>query len=172
MPRRRRAEWLPPARTGAAFLLALLAASGIVSGRLAADDFADGVAAYDAGDLRAAYETWLSLAEAGDGSAQVAVAGLLETGGPGVARDLGAAAAWYRRAARGGNAVAQMNLGQFYAQGIALPRDPVRALAWFALAAAQGRNWAAARHAELAATMTPEQREAAQELSAALRSGR
>ena len=171
MPGRRRTEWLPPGRIGAVFLLALLAASGIAPGRLAADDFADGVAAYDAGDLRAAYETWLSLAEAGDASAQVALAGLLETGGPGLARDLGAAAAWYRRAARGGNAVAQMNLGQFYAHGIALPRDPVRALAWFALAAAQGRNWAAERHAELAATMTTEQREATKRLVAALLSG-
>ena len=147
----------------------ILAASTFGSGRSSFADFADGLEAYDAGDLQTAFEEWLPLAEAGDLQAQVALAGILETGGAGLARDLSAALAWYRRAAERGDPVAQMNLGDRYARGAGLGRDPVQALAWFTLAAEQGRHWAARQRDALSETMTPAQRTAAEDLAAQMR---
>ncbi len=147
----------------------MLAASGFGPGRLAFAGFAEGLAAFDGGDLRAAYEEWLPLAEDGDLTAQVALAGLLEGGGPGLERDIVAAAGWYRRAALGGDAVAQMNIGEFYARGLGVVRDPVLALAWFNLAAEQGRSWAAKQRDTLSAALNADQRAAAKKLTVLLR---
>ncbi len=152
-------------------ILLAMAASTLGSGRPAFADFAEGVEAYDAGDLGTAYAEWLPLGEAGNLQAQVALAGILETGGSGLARDLSAAARWYRQAAERGDAVAQMNLGQMYAQGWGLARDRVQALAWFSLAAEQGRQWAAERRDALQSDLTAAQREAAATLSRRLRAG-
>lgn len=156
-------------RAAAGFRAALLAAAVLFPGGPAAADFAEGLAAYDAGDLRAAYAAWLPLAEAGDSRAQVALAGLLESGGPGLERDPAAAVAWYRRAAGSGDPIAQMNLGERHARGQGLPRDAVRALAWFMLAAEQGQAWAAGRRDALAADLTPAQRVQAAALADQLR---
>ncbi len=149
----------------------IVAASTLWLGRPSFADFADGLAAYDAGDLQAAHDEWLPLAEAGDLEAQVALAGLLELGGPGLERDLPAAIDWYRRAAARGDPVAQMNLAGFYDHGRGVSRDRIRALALFSLAAEQGRRWAAEQRDRLAAALkTPEiaQAEAlAQQLRAA-----
>lgn len=147
----------------------ILAASTFGPGRSSFADFADGLEAYDAGDLHTAYEEWLPLAQAGDLQAQVALAGILETGGTGLTRDLPAALTWYRRAAERGDPVAQMNLGDRYARGAGVPRDPVKALAWFTLAAEQGRRWAAGQGDALSETMTPAQRTAAEDLAAQMR---
>ncbi|MEO3430000.1 tetratricopeptide repeat protein [Pelagibius sp. CAU 1746] len=168
MRRYRRGSWRTSANR--IFLsIGLLAVSGPQPAWPQTSEFPDGLAAFDAGDYRNAYEIWLPLAEAGDASAQVALAGLLETGGPGVVRDLPAAIEWYRLAARGGDPVAQMNLGEFLAQGQVVPRDDVRALAWFSLAAEQGQGWAARRRNELHDSLTAGQREQAARLALRLR---
>lgn len=153
------------------FLIALtiVAASTLGSGRLSFADFADGLAAYDRGDLRAAHDEWLPLAEAGDLEAQVALAGLLELGGPGLARDLPAAIDWYRRAAGRGDPIAQMNLAGFYAQGRGVGRDRIRALALFSLAAEQGRRWAAEQRDRLSAAMKAPENAQAEALAQQLR---
>jgi hypothetical protein len=147
----------------------MVAAPGLGSGRLAAASFAEGLAAFDAGDYRAAYNHWRPLAEAGNPEAQVALAGLLESGGPGVGRDLRAAADWYRKAALAGDTVAQMNLGQFYSEGRGVPQDRVCALAWFILAAEQGRTWAAMRRNGIASLVSREDQLAAASLASRLR---
>ena len=116
-------------------------------------DFQDGLAAYDAGDLAAAFAEWRPLAEAGDTGAQVALAGLYMDG-VGVARDLKLAIHWYRRAAEAGSAVAQLNLGDLYGRGVGVPRDAVRAYIWLSRAAAQGRAWADLRRSEIARIMS------------------
>jgi TPR repeat protein len=137
----------------------------------ASDDFAEGLALFDSGDLQAAYETWLPLADSGDVQAQVALAGLLESGGPGVPRDLAAAARWYERAARAGDPVAQMNLAEYYERGLGLAQDRPRALAWYTLAAEQGRGWAGQRRDELTSQLGPADRARATQLQARLRAG-
>ena len=157
------------ARIGTGFLIVMLAASGFGPGRFAGAGFPEGLAAFDGGDLRGAYEEWLPLARDGDLTAQVALAGLLEGGGPGLERDIVAAAGWYLLAASAGDAIAQMNLAELYAQGRGLARDPVRALAWFILAAEQGRGWAAERRDALSIRLKADQRAAAKELAASLR---
>jgi TPR repeat protein len=139
----------------------MVAAPGVGPGRLAAASFAEGLAAFDAGDYRAAYDHWRSLAEAGSPPAQVALAGLLESGAPGVGRDHRAAAGWYRKAAFAGDAVAKMNLAQLYAEGRGVRQDSICALAWFTLAADQGRGWAATRRQSVAAAVGQEGQHAA-----------
>ncbi len=171
MRRHHRSSWWGSAGTGIVVSIGLLTASAPQPGWSQASGFAEGLAAFDGGDLRTAYEIWLPLAGAGETSAQVALAGLLEAGGPGVARDLPTAVEWYRRGARNGDAVAQMNLAEFLAQGLGVPRDQVRALAWFSLAAAQGQGWAAKRRNELLSSLSVEQREQAVRLAARLRAG-
>ena len=147
----------------------IMAASTFGSGRSSSEDFAAGLEAYDAGDLQAAHDTWLVLARDDDVQAQVALAGLLASGGPGLSQDLAAAVLWYQRAAAAGDPVAQMNLGEFYARGRGVARDRRRALAWFSLAAEQGRQWAADEGDKLAALMAPADVKAARILAEALR---
>jgi TPR repeat protein len=147
----------------AARILALAALSLFVCAAPARAGFADGLAAYDAGDFRGALEAWRPLAEAGDGEAQVALAGLYGSG-LGVPADLAEAARWYRRAAEQGEAIAQLNLGDLHARGAGVPRDLVQAYLWLSLAAAQGRRWPAQRRREIATAMTETQLAEAQRL--------
>lgn len=118
--------------------------------------FAQGLAAFDAGDYRAAVAQWRPLAEAGHAEAQLALADLYRNG-LGVPVDLEAAVGWYRKAAEQGNATAQLNLGDFYSEGIGVPRDLVQAYVWLSLAARQGSRWAQGRRDTLAREMTAAQ---------------
>ena len=146
-------------------LAALLLAAGVPG---AGADFAEGLAAFDAGDYQGALEVWQPLAEAGDAEAQIALAGLYR-GGLGIPADLAAAARWYRRAAEQGEAVAQLNLGDLYSRGAGVPRDLVQAYLWLSLAAAQGRRWADRRRQEVAPAMTAAERAEAERLAEAWR---
>ena len=165
--------WLPGLSGGTlrslALVLMVLTASTLGSGRSSFAGFMEGLEAYDAGDLQSAYEAWLPLAEAGDLQAQVALAGLLEVGGQGLAADLPQAVAWYQRAAVRGDPVAQMNLGDFYARGHGVPRDLARGFAWLTLAAEQGRRWAVDQQARLSAAMPENKIKEAQALASELR---
>ncbi|MHA1154082.1 MAG: tetratricopeptide repeat protein [Alphaproteobacteria bacterium] len=133
--------------------LAWLASTGVPT--LA--DFAQGLAAYDGGDYRTAFEQWRALAEAGDAEAQTALAGLY-VAGQGAPADAAAAVRWYRRAAEQGHAVAQQNLGDLYGQGRGVARDLVSAYVWLSLAAEQGQRWSARRRDQLSPQLSPEQR--------------
>jgi TPR repeat protein len=137
--------------------LVWLAVPGASMGASMGADFAEGLAAYDGGDYRTAFEQWRALAEAGDAEAQTALAGLYFAG-QGTPEDAAAALRWYRRAAEQGDAVAQQNLGDLYGQGRGVERDLVSAYVWLSLAAEQGRRWSARRRDEVAAQLTPEQR--------------
>ena len=119
-------------------------------------DFMSGLAAYDGGEYRTAFEEWRTLAEAGDAEAQTALAGLY-LDGLGTAVDAAEALRWYRRAAEQGEAVAQQNLGDLYGQGRGVARDLVNAYVWLSLAAEQGRRWSAQRRDELGPQLSPEQ---------------
>lgn len=134
-------------------LIAWLAVLGVP----ARADFADGLAAFDAGDYATAFEEWRVLADQGDTEAQIAIAGMYLAGN-GVPTDAAQAAHWYARAAGRGDAVAQLNLGDFYARGLGVPRDLVNAYFWLSLAAEQGKRWPDLRRREIAARMAPGER--------------
>ncbi|UCH75598.1 MAG: sel1 repeat family protein [Rhodospirillales bacterium] len=131
-------------------------------------DFADGLAAYDAGDYEAAYQAWLPLARSGQGDAQAAVADLYLSGlvarsvGPNAQhRNEAAAVWWYQQAARCGHAVAQLNLGELRERGVGARRDRVAGYVWLALAARTGNGWADANRRRLASVLTAPQLAAA-----------
>jgi TPR repeat protein len=121
----------------------------------------EGLAAYDAGDYRTAFEEWRSLAESGDAEAQTALAGLY-LDGLGTAVDAAAALRWYRRAAEQGKPVAQQNLGDLYGQGRSVARNLVGAYVWLSLAADQGLRWSAQRRDEISSQLSPDQRNEAE----------
>lgn len=133
----------------------------VVAGPPARADFFDGLAAYDAGDYYAAYLAWLPLAEAGDGDAQSSIADLYLSElltvpvGPSERRRIQHTAVWwYRQAAQCGHTVAQLNLGDLYANGVGVEADSVQAWLWLGLAARAGNAWAALRQAEIGQVMT------------------
>ncbi len=140
-----------------AAIVLLAVATGASLGAPVQADFAEGLAAYDGGDYRTAFEEWRALAEAGDPIAQTALAGLY-LDGYGTPADPAQALRWYRRAAEQGDAVAQQNLGDLYARGLGAGRDLVSAYVWLSLAAGQGRRWAAGRRDEVALQLTPKAR--------------
>lgn len=119
-------------------------------------DFSEGLEAFDAGDYAAALEEWRPLAAAGDGDAQLALAGMYRLG-VGVPRNSARAADLYRAAALQGHVSGQLNLGDFYATGTGVKRDLVRAHAWLSLAARRHHAWAIGRLAEVAAAMTAQE---------------
>ncbi len=86
--------------------LAWLAVQGASLGASTHADFAQGLAAYDGGDYRTAFEEWRALAEAGAAEQGEAVAqqnlGDLLSRGLGVGRDLVSAYVWLSRAAEQG----------------------------------------------------------------------
>ncbi len=139
-------------------VLAWLAVSGASTlagfAQPAQADFADGLAAYDGGDYRTAFEQWRALAEAGDAEAQTALAGLYAAG-QGTPEDAAEALRWYRRAAEQGDAVAQQNLGELYESGRGVARDLVSAYLWLSLAAEQGQRWSARRCDRLRPQLSP-----------------
>ena len=127
-------------------------------------DFIDGLAAYDGGDYYAAYLAWLPLAKAGDGDAQAAIADLylsellsVPVGETERRRVRHTAVWWYRQAAECGHTVAQLNLGDLYANSVGVAADPVQAWLWLGLAARSGNAWSARRQAEVGRRMTPTQ---------------
>ncbi len=75
--------------------------------------------------------------------------------GEGVPENDWMAVAWYREAAKQGNAKAQSNLGGMYANGDGVPQDYIQALIWFNLAAAQGDKTGRTNRDITAKKMTP-----------------
>jgi TPR repeat protein len=80
-------------------------------------------------------------------------------------RDYTTAARIIRPLAESGDATAQHNLGVFYDNGLGVPQDKIKAYIWLSLAAAQGREGAAAFRDLMARRMTPAQIAEAQKLA-------
>jgi uncharacterized protein len=121
-----------------------------------ADEFADGLAAFDRGDFTAAHKLLLALAEEGDARAAIVVAGDFYVGWGAPANDV-KADEWrlraiatasppdfevvinrWRRMAGAGDAAAQAMLGAVYFDGFGLPMNSVEAAKWIRAAADQG----------------------------------
>ena len=110
---------------------------------LAAADLQTAVAAYDRGDIEAAYQAFRRLAKSGHLRAQYFLGRLYERG-EGVARDPVEAARWYRGAAQAGDAEAQFGLATLYEQGRGVPADDDMAYRWYSAARARGHPKAGA----------------------------
>jgi TPR repeat protein len=87
-----------------------------------------------------AFESLLRAAESGCLRAQFLV-GLACHTGRGVAVDYECAAAWYRKAAGGGDSHAMANLGVMSLLGQRMPVDEVDAYAWVQSAVGMGHQW-------------------------------
>jgi len=119
-----------------------------------AENYADGMSAYEAGDFKTAREIFLPMAEEGEHEAQYAL-GVMYQDGDGLAKDEIQAARWYReaaiqdhhwaqhavawltKAAHAGVAAAQHNLAQAYETGLGAKQDYTKARDWYTKAAKQ-----------------------------------
>ncbi|EDP61124.1 hypothetical protein BAL199_22307 [alpha proteobacterium BAL199] len=120
-------------------LATLVILTGLIGsgGDVWADDFKEGVKAYNSGDFKTALRKWKPLAEQGDAYAQFNI-GLMYKMGDGVTQDNAEALKWYRKAAEQGHAAAQNNLGGMYERGVGVTKDYAEAVKWYRKAAEQG----------------------------------
>lgn len=112
--------------------------------QLLADDFRDGVRAYNQKNFSQALALWLPLAEQDNTLVQTLV-GSMYAYGEGTERDDVKAVKWFTRAAINGSAQAQYNLGIMYEQGFGVEKDLNEARRWLLAAAEQGRDEARQR---------------------------
>ena len=84
-----------------------------------ADNFEDGVKAYESGDYTEAHRLILDIAKSGDARAQFNI-GNMYNEGKGVTQDFKQAMKWYRLSAEQGYAMPQYNLGVMYDRGTGL----------------------------------------------------
>ena len=117
-------------------------------------DFAEGIAAYDGGDVGSAFRIWLSAAKRGDPAAQIALADLYRGGEVPSGRSLTEAYRWYRRAALAGDPIGQINTAELLLAGEGVTHDPACALQWLRAAAAQENDWAERRIQKLIESMS------------------
>jgi TPR repeat protein len=139
-------------------LLALTAASGSPRAQEAT-----GWDAYAAKDYDTAEALWLADAKRGDAHAAFGLSILADRKG-----DQEGAARWLEKAASAGHAASRVLLGQRYAEGNGVAKDPVRAYAWYTRAIAARVPNAGKLRDQLAATMTPEEIASAEALAATL----
>lgn len=107
----------------------------------AADDFVEGVRAFQKGDFETAWFRFLGPARKGDVAAQFNLAQLYREG-LGIPLDKRIARHWYEAAASQGHAFAQFSLGMMYEKGEGVPVDLVEAKAWYERAAKQNLDLA------------------------------
>lgn len=120
-------------------LFAVVALVAAMTGQPVWAGFADGWAAYQAGEYAAAVEAWLPLAKRGDLDAMYDMAALYESGWTGDGEpDMARAIAWYSRAAEHRLAAAQYRLAWLYDMGFGVDPDPEQSLEWYRHAAERG----------------------------------
>jgi TPR repeat protein len=102
-----------------------------------AQDFDEGLSAYNIADYRTAYANWFPLSVEGDPKSQAAL-GYLYYKGLGLAPDPEAAALWFGRAAEHGQPTAQYFLGVLFLDGRGVAQDFTQAHMWCELALSGG----------------------------------
>jgi TPR repeat protein len=111
--------------------LLIMLATSLWATDVLADDYTDGFLAASDGDYMVAYDKWHELAEQGDPNAQFNL-GLMYHSGLQVRFDEQKAVYWYRRAAEGGNQLAQEYMAVGYQEGwFGLPRDQATSHYWY-----------------------------------------
>jgi len=129
-----------------------------------ADDFQDGINAYNRKDFKTAFEKLKPFAKQGNAVAQSTL-GVMYLKGEDVTQDYEKAVKWYRLSAEQGNAIGQYNLGLIYAKGEGVTQDYVQAHLWFTLSGDQGIEDAQKARDKVEKLMTSEQIARSQELS-------
>lgn len=109
----------------------------------------DPKALFDNGEYKKAYQQWHLLAEKNDLNAQNYI-GIHHYLGLGVKRDLKFAKQWFEKAATGGFADAQYNLGAMYENGEFVKQDYLTAYMWFYVANQNGNKHSMRRMLALA----------------------
>ena len=104
-----------------------------------ADDFAEGVAAYNKQDYEMALSKFKIAASKGSISAQFNL-GRMYGKGHGVAQDYAEAMRWYKLAAEQDDSGAQVVLGAMLSEGKGTVQDYAEAVRWYKLAAGQGNS--------------------------------
>lgn len=99
-------------------------------------NFKDGLAAYEANNLKLAYEKFLKGSNEGHVYSQFNLA-LMYENGIGIKKNEKHALFWYNKAAMQGNAAAQFNLGVLYENGKGTKVDFAQANKWYRKAAIQ-----------------------------------
>lgn len=125
MIKKQRVPWLSAALCAAAALCFALAAFAA-----AEDDYRAGVKSYQSGDVTTAMTHLRKASDAGHASAQVLLADILDH-----AEMNEEAVAYYRKAAEQGHADGEYGLGNMYANGEGVKRDPATARQWITRAA-------------------------------------
>ena len=111
--------------------------------------------------------TWYERAAADDDTFALSSLGYLYENGYGVSQNYRTAVDWYRHAAELGDSYAQAALGRMLYDGLGVQKDLVEAYEWLDLAASQDEPGAAELRDKIAAVLTPEQIEDAEETGAA-----
>jgi uncharacterized protein len=106
-----------------------------------ADDFQDGVDAYNRKDYKTAYQLWLPIAEQGDAEAQYNL-GVMYDDGTGVLQDYKEAVRLFRLSAEQGNIGAKTNLGWMHDYGYGVHQDHKEALRLYRYSAELGNIYA------------------------------
>lgn len=144
---------------------AVVALSGAVATPAAAD-YAQGHAAFMAGDFDTAYKELYPEAMAGDANSQEII-GIFYALGIGREVDYNKAFDWYMKASLQGHAGAQSGVGWYYEVGLGdVPVDFVKAHMWYTLSTMGGDPDAAISLEDIETEMTREQIHAAQQMTA------
>lgn len=120
-----------------AFIFAALAV--VLAVPVAAQDFDEGLAAYERGDYATALQVWRPLAEQCSAAAQYRL-GVMYAYGIVVDKDYKKARAWYEKAARQGDPRAAYELGLMYELGRGVIEDRHQAAYWFQQGALAGHG--------------------------------
>ena len=120
------------------YVVSILAVASLAfAAAVAAGDYQDGRAAYDAGNFEKALAVWAPAAESGDADSQYGM-GLLYSEGIVVPMDDIQALKWYGLAADQGHGEAQYKLGVMHANGWGVPMNEAEAMKFYRLAAENG----------------------------------
>lgn len=104
----------------------MLAGLAGCAGAANAQDFRDGLAAYNAADYAEAWSHWWPLSLEGDPRSQASL-GFMYMRGLGMPSDPAEAARWFAEAAESGEPIGQFFLGVLHLEGRGVPRDLARA---------------------------------------------
>ena len=134
--------------------LAVLGTLPVAAVASPAATLAQGIAAYEAGQVATAQAAFRTLADQGSAIGETML-GVMYSRGQGVGADPATAAAYWLRAANRGYPPAQLALAQALAAGRGVARDPGGAWVWANLAARTGDSTTVQAAGRLAAALQP-----------------